>query len=216
MLPVFSHASVTTGQLSVAAAELVVMFALRFLRTLLPHRIAVLLRPATRAFLLLTLLTPAHAQSTASIKGQVVDQLGAVGVKAQEFQLLAADMSIGFGTVVLLGETTFWELYKWHILGVGALLLLQTSLIAGLLVERARRSKATHGLSESEERYRNVVQTQTELICRYLPDTTITFVNDAYCRYFGKSRAELIGLKFIELIPEHARQDTLVICPIAS
>lgn len=114
------------------------------------------------------------------------------------------------GSLVMFREFTFWELYKWRILGVGVLLLLQTSLIAGLLVERARRSKATHGLSESEERYRNVVQTQTELICRYLPDTTITFVNDAYCRYFGKSRAELIGLKFIELIPEHSRQDTLV------
>jgi PAS domain S-box-containing protein len=50
-----------------------------------------------------------------------------------------------------------------------------------------------------------VVQTQTELICRYLPDTTITFVNDAYCRYFGKSQEELLGTKFLELIPENAR-----------
>jgi PAS domain S-box-containing protein len=94
-------------------------------------------------------------------------------------------------------------------IGVSALLLLQTTLIAGLLVERARRSKAAHGLSESEERYRNVVQTQTELICRYLPDTTITFVNDAYCRYFNKNKEELIGTKFLDLIPEYARQDTL-------
>ena len=62
---------------------------------------------------------------------------------------------------------------------------------AGLLLERARRWRVTRGLAVSEERYRNVVQTQTELICRYLPDTTLTFVNDAYCRYFGKSRAEL-------------------------
>ena len=107
-------------------------------------------------------------------------------------------------------DQTFWQQYKWHILGVGVLLLLQTSLIAGLLIERARRSRATRGLSESEERYRNVVQTQSELICRYLPDTTLTFVNDAYCRYFGKNRAELIGSKFIDLIPEHARQYTLL------
>ena len=223
MLAVFSHASVTTGLLSVATRELVVMFAPRFLRTLLLRRITVLLRPATRAVLLLILFTPAHSQSTASIEGQVVNQPGAVIANAQNFQLLAVDvsehvivtssdgiLSIGFGTVVLFSEFTFWELYKWRILGVGALLLLQTSLIAGLLVERARRSKATHGLSESEERYRNVVQTQTELICRYLPDTTITFVNDAYCRYFGKSRAELIGSKYLDLIPEHGREDTLL------
>jgi PAS domain S-box-containing protein len=46
-----------------------------------------------------------------------------------------------------------------------------------------------------------VVETQTELICRNLPDTTLTFVNDAYCRHFGRTREQLIGRKFLELIP---------------
>jgi PAS domain S-box-containing protein len=109
------------------------------------------------------------------------------------------------GSIVEFRQVTFWTQYKWRILLVTAVLLLQTSLIAGLLIERRRRSRATRGLTESEERYRNVVQTQTELICRYLPDTTLTFVNDAYCRYFGKRKEELLGTKFIELIPENAR-----------
>ena len=159
------------------------MFVLMLPWTRRLHRIRVLFVPAVRAVLLLTLFTSAQAQSTGSI--------GALDILS------------------MFREFTFWELYKWQILGVGALFVIQTSLIAGLLVERARRSKAAHGLSESEERYRNVVQTQTELICRYLPDTTITFVNDAYCRYFNKSKQELIGTKFLDLIPEHARQDTL-------
>jgi PAS domain S-box-containing protein len=63
-------------------------------------------------------------------------------------------------------------------------------------------------LRESEEKYRGVVESQTELICRYLPDTTLTFVNDPYCRYFGKTREELIGVKFLELIPEPTREIT--------
>lgn len=71
------------------------------------------------------------------------------------------------------------------------------------------RKQAEEALCESEERYRNVVESQTELICRYLPDTTLTFVNDAYCRYFGKTREKLIGTKFLELIPEPARGDAL-------
>src|SRR4029077_9406280 len=50
------------------------------------------------------------------------------------------------------------------------------------------------------------VETQTELICRFLPDSTLTFVNDAYCRYFGKSREELIGSKFVHLIPERNQE----------
>ena len=63
------------------------------------------------------------------------------------------------------------------------------------------RRLAEEALRESEDRYRNVVESQTELICRFLPDTTLTYVNDAYCRYFGKSREELIGTKYIELVP---------------
>jgi len=69
-----------------------------------------------------------------------------------------------------------------------------------------KRARAVEALRDSEERYRSVVESQTELICRYLPDTTLTFVNDAYCRYFDKTQDELIGAKFLELIPEPARE----------
>jgi PAS domain S-box-containing protein len=64
-------------------------------------------------------------------------------------------------------------------------------------------------LRQSEQRYRSVVEHQSDLVCRYLPDTTLTFVNEAYCRYFGKSRDELIGSKFIELIPDADRAAAL-------
>ena len=42
--------------------------------------------------------------------------------------------------------------------------------------------KATEkALRESEQLYRNVVEDQTEFICRFLPDGTHVFVNEAYC-----------------------------------
>jgi PAS domain S-box-containing protein len=74
---------------------------------------------------------------------------------------------------------------------------------------RAQLAREQRALRESEERYRSVVETQTELICRYLPDSTLTFVNDAYCRYFGRSREDLIGTKFVSLLPEDARHAAL-------
>lgn len=64
-------------------------------------------------------------------------------------------------------------------------------------------------LRQREQRYRSVVEHQSDLVCRYLPDTTLTFVNEAYCRYFGKQHDELIGSKFIELIPEADRPAAL-------
>ena len=56
-------------------------------------------------------------------------------------------------------------------------------------------------LEASEQRYRDVVEDQTEFISRFLPDGTHVFVNEAYCRYFNKSRDEIIGKKFIPRVP---------------
>jgi len=56
-------------------------------------------------------------------------------------------------------------------------------------------------LEESEQRYRDVVEDQTECISRYLPDGTYLFVNEAFSRYFKKSREEITGKKFLLRIP---------------
>lgn len=61
-------------------------------------------------------------------------------------------------------------------------------------------------LRHSEQRYRAVVEDQTELICRFQPDGTITFANEAYCRYFGRSPADVIGHRFFpDILPEDQR-----------
>ncbi|MEK7324598.1 MAG: PAS domain S-box protein, partial [Chloroflexota bacterium] len=64
----------------------------------------------------------------------------------------------------------------------------------------AQVSAQTSALQISEARYRAIVEDQTELICRFLPDGTLTFVNEAYCRYFGQTREALIGHSFMPLI----------------
>lgn len=56
-----------------------------------------------------------------------------------------------------------------------------------------RRRQVEAALQESEARYRMVVEDQTEVISRFRPDGTFTFVNDVYCRFFGKSPQELVG-----------------------
>ncbi len=71
----------------------------------------------------------------------------------------------------------------------------------GDVTEQQRLHEA---LLQSEERYREVVESQTELVCRYRGDTVLTFVNEAYCRFFGRKRESLLGHSFLELIPEHA------------
>lgn len=53
-------------------------------------------------------------------------------------------------------------------------------------------------LRQSEARYRALVQSQIDLVCRFLPDTTLTFVNDAYARFYGYTPESMIGTSFLD------------------
>lgn len=55
------------------------------------------------------------------------------------------------------------------------------------------RSEVERSLAESEQRYRALVETQVELVCRFSPDGTLTYVNESYATYFGCDKLQLIG-----------------------
>ena len=80
-----------------------------------------------------------------------------------------------------------------------------THLNEKLLTEIAAHEHTEAALRKSEARYRSVVNTQSELICRWRPDGTLTFVNEAYCRYFNKTPEELLGHSFMPYIPSEDR-----------
>jgi PAS domain S-box-containing protein len=63
-----------------------------------------------------------------------------------------------------------------------------------------RKQKQDAALRASENRYRAVVEDQTEFICRFRPDGTLTFVNEAYSRYFNKRPEELVGKNFKQFL----------------
>jgi diguanylate cyclase (GGDEF)-like protein/PAS domain S-box-containing protein len=56
-------------------------------------------------------------------------------------------------------------------------------------------------LRESETRYRAVIDDQTELVCRYRPDTTLTFVNRAFAEFYGRTPDACIGTRLLDLYP---------------
>jgi len=68
------------------------------------------------------------------------------------------------------------------------------------------RKRIEEALRENEARYRAVIESQVDLISRYLPDTTLTFVNDAYCQFYGKTREELIGHSYLFMIAPEFRE----------
>src|SRR5690242_21721959 len=60
-------------------------------------------------------------------------------------------------------------------------LIARLRLVGEILISAVTGKRAEDALRASEERYREVLDSQTDLICRYLPDATLTYVNEAYC-----------------------------------
>ena len=58
------------------------------------------------------------------------------------------------------------------------------------------RKQAESRLQISEARYLSIIQDQNEFICRYRPDGTLSFVNEAYAAYYQQTVGELIGTAF--------------------
>jgi PAS domain S-box-containing protein len=71
-----------------------------------------------------------------------------------------------------------------------------------LAAAAAERRAAERAVSDSEKRFRAVVEDQTDLICRFKPDGRLTFVNEAFCRFHGKRSDELIGTNIFQILSE--------------
>ncbi len=78
----------------------------------------------------------------------------------------------------------------------------QTHVLQGLVFDISERKQVETALQESEARYRAILEDQTELIARGLPDGTVTFVNEAFCRYFGLKREEFIAHHYQPIVFE--------------
>ncbi|WP_139240568.1 EAL domain-containing protein [Geitlerinema sp. PCC 9228] len=68
--------------------------------------------------------------------------------------------------------------------------------------------KMSEQITQREKFLQAIVEDQTEFICRFLPNGKLTFVNDAYCRYMGKSRNELVGKNFFVSFSQNDRAIT--------
>jgi PAS domain S-box-containing protein len=76
--------------------------------------------------------------------------------------------------------------------------LLVSSAVAFIVILFARRI--------NEDRYHSMLEDLPELICCWMPDGTITYVNESCSRYFGKTKKERVGQSIMQFIPEKERK----------
>ena len=78
----------------------------------------------------------------------------------------------------------------------------QLEALEGFITDITERRQTEELLRLSEARYRAIVEDQTDLVCRFLPNGTLTFTNEAYCHYFGHPCEEMLATSFIPMVPK--------------
>ncbi len=73
-------------------------------------------------------------------------------------------------------------------------------------------TRAVNEMKLSNAHYRDIIEDQSEMICRFLPDFTITYANDAFCTSFGIEKETIISSSLLNYVSRShgiALQDNL-------
>jgi PAS domain S-box-containing protein len=104
-------------------------------------------------------------------------------------------------------ESFYWK-YKyviWAVTGFTASLMILVVLLSANILQRR---KAARALTDSESRYRAIVEDQTEFVVRFTPDFRLSFANHAFLNFLRVNEfvrldeAELVGSDLRHLVPE--------------
>ena len=135
---------------------------------------------------------PSEAESERSI-------LEAQGIRSILIMPMGADGHLtGF-----IGFDNTREVGEWRPEDID--LLRVVSQLMGDALERQRSHQA---LQESEEKYRLLVEHQTDMVVKIDQEGRFLFVSRTYCETFGKTEGELLGEAFMPLVHEEDRKAT--------
>jgi PAS domain S-box-containing protein len=117
-------------------------------------------------------------------------------------QLKRWNLSVGAlpkGSIVINREVTLWD-FKYYILGGIAILLVQTVLVIGLLLQKRRKEVVEKSLRQRTEELDQFFKLSLDLLCIANTDGYFLRLNPAWQRIFGYSREELMAKQFLDFV----------------
>ncbi|HSE36901.1 MAG TPA: ABC transporter substrate binding protein, partial [Blastocatellia bacterium] len=116
-----------------------------------------------------------------------------------------SEKSLPPGSIIEFHVPSFWDDYKWYVIGLLCVVIVQSVLIAGLVINRRRRKRVEEALRQSEDGYRDLVENSLNLICTHDLSGNLQSVNQAAADMLGFKVKELIGNNIREMLLPEAR-----------
>jgi len=109
-----------------------------------------------------------------------------------------------FPFYVLIGRSVSEQFSGWKKMAILTTLLSGSGLLLiGYFLHRLKGT--SQKLQQSERQYHAIVENQRDAVCRWLPDTTLTYVNSTYKELYGSTHEEMHGRQWIEFLPPKNR-----------
>ena len=86
--------------------------------------------------------------------------------------------------------------------------------VTGVMVDISDEKDFNEKLFDNQRFFKAIIEDQTELICRFMPEGMVTFANKAFTRFFGASPFNILKLSLSEIIPaqDYAKINKLKKC----
>lgn len=98
----------------------------------------------------------------------------------------------------VLGQRKTLEIFPINVSVSELFLTNGKRIFTGIIRDISTQRASEEALQISEQRYRAIVEDQTDLIVRFRPDGLILFINEAFARFFNQQKDEIVQTHFMQ------------------